>query len=291
LYKISIYVKDAKGNVSLPRETTVFQSVGPDVYEEDDTLAMARVILLKDAEAQTHNFDTAGDQDWVKFYANAGYNYEIRASDFAPAECDPRIVLYDRNASTVLGSTQGSVPLTWTCPAGASGIYYSKVYESLGRQGAGTAYDLAIYQTDAGLPGQLMGVVVDGGGVGVGDAIVRSATMNIGTLSLDSGFYMMVLPSGTHTMEITAAGFAPLVEAGVVIQSSNTRYQGFVMTAGGIPGDTDGDGDVDAKDLADLAGEFGRTGCGSPDPCDFDLNDDGRVDREDLALFLQDFGF
>jgi sugar lactone lactonase YvrE len=302
LYKISIYVRDANGNVSLPRETTVFQSMGTDVYEEDDAPAMARVIIVpfcsKDEEAppcegegQTHNFDSEGDQDWVKFYANAGYTYEIRASDFAPTQCDPRIVLYDRNASTVLGWTQGDVPLTWTCPAGGSGIYYVKVYESSGRNGAGTGYDLSVYHTDAGLPGQLMGMVVEGSGSGVGEAVVKSTTTNIGTLSLDSGFYMMVLPSGTHNMEVAASGYQTLAEPGVVIQSSNTRYQGFIMTASGIPGDRDGDGDVDAKDLADLATEFGRTGCGSPDPCDFDLNSDGRVDGADLILFLQKFGW
>lgn len=289
LYKISIYVKDVKGNVSLPKETTVFQSFGPDVYEEDDTAIEARVIIPKDAEAQTHNFDDAGDQDWVKFYGNAGYHYEMRATDFDDAQCDPRIVLYDQNASVVLGSTQGDVPLTWTCPAG--GVYYVKVYEYLSRQGGGTHYDLAVYHTDAGLPGQLMGVVVDEGGAGVGEAVVRSATMNISALSLDSGFYMMVLPSGTHSMEVSAAGFEPLVEPGVVIQSSNTKYQGFVMADGGIPGDTDGDGDVDGDDLADLAEELGRMDCDNPDPCGFDLNDDGKVGTEDLQLFLQNFGF
>ena len=52
------------------------------------------------------------------------------------------------------------------------------------------------------------------------------------------------------------------------------------------PGDTDGDGDVDLTDLANVLGNFGRNGVGLVG----DLNGDGTVDLTDLAVVLAEFG-
>jgi parallel beta-helix repeat protein len=55
-------------------------------------------------------------------------------------------------------------------------------------------------------------------------------------------------------------------------------------------GDFDSDGDVDGADLALFATEFGRTDCGSGEPCVGDYDGDTVVDRCDLAVFTACFG-
>jgi hypothetical protein len=57
------------------------------------------------------------------------------------------------------------------------------------------------------------------------------------------------------------------------------------VTAGscGIPGDLDGDGDVDGGDLATLLNAWGGGG-----PAD--INGDGTVDAADMAVLLNNYG-
>ena len=53
----------------------------------------------------------------------------------------------------------------------------------------------------------------------------------------------------------------------------------------GVPGDLDGDGDVDLTDLSILLGEFGCTS-----GCTADIDGDGDVDLTDLSILLSNFG-
>ena len=53
-----------------------------------------------------------------------------------------------------------------------------------------------------------------------------------------------------------------------------------------IPGDLDGDGDVDLTDLAELLSSYGCTGGG----CVGDLDGDGDTDLADLSLLLASYG-
>lgn len=52
----------------------------------------------------------------------------------------------------------------------------------------------------------------------------------------------------------------------------------------------DCDSDVDGSDLAVFASDFGRTDCGTGEPCEGDFDSDGDVDGSDLAVFAADFG-
>lgn len=56
----------------------------------------------------------------------------------------------------------------------------------------------------------------------------------------------------------------------------------------GIPGDIDGDGDVDGADLGQLLGEWGQ--CSDCDDCPSDLDDDCDVDGGDLGVLLASWG-
>ena len=55
-----------------------------------------------------------------------------------------------------------------------------------------------------------------------------------------------------------------------------------------IVGDLDGDGDVDAADLAQLLGNWGL--CPDPKDCPADLDGDGQVNAFDLAILLGSWG-
>ncbi len=70
------------------------------------------------------------------------------------------------------------------------------------------------------------------------------------------------------------------------------RVDGFMIevTCDPVPGDTDGDGDVDQSDLGSLLSAYGST-VGDPDynpAADFD--EDGDVDQSDLGTLLSNYG-
>jgi hypothetical protein len=68
----------------------------------------------------------------------------------------------------------------------------------------------------------------------------------------------------------------------------------WTAPAKGVPGDLDGDGDVDLADFAVLAQCFGgslQPPAGScPPGADADLDGDGDVDTSDFAIMAQNFG-
>ena len=67
-YRVSIYAQDADGLESDSKDTFVYQSYGPDCYEDDDTYEQANSIIVGDGTPQRHNFYSTGDEDWVTFY-------------------------------------------------------------------------------------------------------------------------------------------------------------------------------------------------------------------------------
>ena len=75
-----------------------------------------------------------------------------------------------------------------------------------------------------------------------------------------------------------------LVNNGSVDQPEN-----LILIGSGIPGDLDGDGDVDLSDLAQLLSNYGITGGATYQQGD--LDGDGDVDLSDLAALLANYGF
>jgi hypothetical protein len=73
----------------------------------------------------------------------------------------------------------------------------------------------------------------------------------------------------------------------VTVAPGTTGYVSAGVTAP-IPGDLDGDGDVDLSDLAQLLGNYGMTGGAEYE--DGDLDGDGDVDLSDLAALLGNYG-
>jgi len=110
-----------------------------DVYEPDDTCALARDIPT-DGTRQTHLFCWAGDQDWVKFLVRSGISYLIVA-DNPGLDAEPILALHDTcQAEPPLGYGQ---QISWTAPT--DGVYYVQVMNHDPEvYGPATHYDLRV---------------------------------------------------------------------------------------------------------------------------------------------------
>jgi len=101
--------------------------------------------------------------------------------------------------------------------------------------GLGTGYDLNIYHPLIGIPGWgtpgwLTGGVLDSLGESIGNAIIRSSIGNLTTMSNDDGSYLIVLPSGTHTISVDASGYEMQILSDVEILAGNYINLNFIMT-------------------------------------------------------------
>ena len=143
---------DSAGVVGEPDEDDNIYSTGTDIciattdaYEGDDNAGTASIISL--AQSQTHNFDSLGDQDWIKFDAQVGMTYTLRTSGLGTS-ADTYLYLYDTDAATLLasnddyGGTLASL-IEWVAPA--DGTYYILVQHwnpNVG--GCGTRYSFTL---------------------------------------------------------------------------------------------------------------------------------------------------
>lgn len=127
-YGFRIRATDKAGNAeafptSAGATTTISATCQPDVFDAsspgDNTAANATLLELK--TPQEHNFCPSGDEDWVRFSAQAGESYLIQARSLAGGAA-ANLAVTDAPGSTVLVS--GAVPglgqsafLMFTAPA------------------------------------------------------------------------------------------------------------------------------------------------------------------------------
>jgi hypothetical protein len=256
-YDISIYAIDQDSNISAPSTTTVSQTIGPDAYEDDNTIEKASVIILNDEKPQTHNFHAAGDVDWVKFYAINGQIYEIKADNLGP-NADVVLELYKAgNMTTNLIAGLGDIGrpgqnelASWTAPQ--TGIYYLKVRQvDSGPYGEGTQYDLRVYRPAAVDIGTIRGIISSDYDL----ARITSATIQAGlgsALSADGSFILKV-EAGTVNFSVNADGYNPIVRDVVVQAGQETPVNVSMVSLGS------------AYTVTATAGENGAISC-TPNP-------------------------
>ncbi|MBC7233442.1 MAG: peptidoglycan DD-metalloendopeptidase family protein [Chloroflexi bacterium] len=133
---------DNVNNISAGTEVCIASG---DAYEQDNTPATARFIAI--GQTQRHNLHAPGDQDWVKFTAQAGGTYSIRTLNLDIA-ADTYLYLYDTDGTTLLaanddyGGTLAS-EIEWT--ASVTGTYYLLVrHWNPNVSGCGTSYDVEV---------------------------------------------------------------------------------------------------------------------------------------------------
>ncbi len=116
----------------------------PDAHESDDSAETAKSIGV--GQTQTHNFDSPGDRDWIKFSAEAGKTYTLHTSNLG-SSADTYLYLYDTDGTTLLAANDDSggtlaSQIDWTAPA--TGLYYLAVQHwNPNAGGCGTSYTLS----------------------------------------------------------------------------------------------------------------------------------------------------
>ncbi|MFO7632929.1 MAG: fibronectin type III domain-containing protein [Caldilinea sp.] len=119
--------------------------VNPDAFENDDLCSRAENIAT-DGAPQRRTFHYEGDQDWVRFTAQANKSYVIEVTGVG-SRADPVIFLYDTCGSAP-GSFESnafgnSVRLVWN--ATRNGAYYIQLRQfDPAAFGANTEYDLRV---------------------------------------------------------------------------------------------------------------------------------------------------
>ena len=90
---------------------------------------------------------------------------------------------------------------------------------------------------------------------------------------------------GDYTLKVTKDGHLSYAKLTLTVGSSNIDFGEVTL----IPGDINGDGQIDGRDFTILSEDFGRSGQGIANPL-ADLNGDEQVDGRDFTLLSEGFG-
>lgn len=271
---------------------------GPDAFEQDNSYQSASQITVDAVEAQHHNFHDAADADWVVFYAVSGKSYEIKIEN-AGANCDAELKLYGPDGTTQLrqsvsGFFGENELISWSCPA--DGAYFVKVYPypsaypgyTPPQNGIGTQYDLKIFVPAAGLPGWLVGRILDALGSPIANALVQSSIGGASTTTYPNGYYILVLPSGSHTLTVSASGYTTATRPGVEVLSENQAYRDVTLSPPPTPGDINGVGGVGLDDaILSLKIGAGLNTSGQTIDMGAEIGGDGKIGLPEAVYVLQ----
>jgi|GEM_PF-2788388 len=204
-------------------------AISPDAYEDDDSQNQAKLILINESTGpQHHNFDSADDADWVKFYGAAGKTYLIRASN-PGADCNAAFELYSSSGQPIQINTDPLTPYTvnnarkgieesfqWICPA--NGFYFLKAYFAVPQNFSGdkTNYDLSVEdRTAPDLDGWISGLVQKASDhtTPIAGANVQVSSSNVNTTYITDqyGWYRSnSLGAGVYSLTVTANAYKPV---------------------------------------------------------------------------------
>ncbi|MFW6155547.1 MAG: right-handed parallel beta-helix repeat-containing protein [Planctomycetota bacterium] len=126
-------------------------------------------------------------------------------------------------------------------------------------------------------------VYLDGAGSTSTADPITGYTWRMGeTFAASGATAMTVLPLGVHTLTLTASTAAGWQDSDEVVITVREPLPA-------VPGDCDGDDDVDLDDFVILKGNFGRTGV-TAGAAEGDLDEDGDVDLDDFVILKANFG-
>lgn len=121
----------------------------------------------------------------------------------------------------------------------------------------------------------------------------RDSTDTWGTTSTDAQIATRTPGDGgasQHVINGTADEIAVWLGRQLTVAESISLYQAAANPTAGIPGDFDGDGDVDIVDFGTFGNNFGMTGLPLDPPTPGDFEPDGDVDIVDFGTFGANFG-
>ena len=208
-----IHANDTDGNLSSPEKISVCQSVGPDIYEPDDSRNQADFIGTNENTLQHRSLHTAKDEDWISFYGLAEENYELW---FSNTEEDLYVELYDNHGESLNSRKIPSNPnpdagiWSWKCEH--EGAYYIRIIHAATESFDNcTSYHLEFTQPTAFLEGLTVTVTdaVSGEPVEAAEVTISENSEPFIYLSGVDYWWIMHEP-GEFELEIKAPGYAPL---------------------------------------------------------------------------------
>ncbi len=170
-------------------------SYAEDSYEPDNNLVKSNKIIIYN-NYQFHDFHSPDDQDWVKFYAFEGENYNIRALN--DGNSNIVLELYNETGDllqeqdTPLESLADETLVFTECPA--DGIYFVKtrLYDNSTFTG-NNAYRIKAYLPIGPSPGTIYGVARSAiTGQPVGEAIVKTDRKRADITSAEDGSFRLL---------------------------------------------------------------------------------------------------
>ena len=192
-YQITITAMDCMGNISTPLTTTVVQTIGPDVFEEDDTIDQSTVIVINSRYAQRHTFHDAGDEDWTKFYAVTGKPYKFSVSNMENS-AKPVLALYGADkqkiySREIYSEFNGQAGISSSLIKKEGICYIQLTNKSTDVFGNNTGFDFRLSYTEGSFIGEIAGRVTDQHGNNVKDAIIQ----------INQGIHFLSFPDGSYS--------------------------------------------------------------------------------------------
>ena len=226
-YQIVIIALDCIGNKSAPLTTTVVQTIGPDVFEEDDTIEQSKVIIINSKYAQRHTFHDAGDEDWIKFYGIPGKPYKLRVINL-DVNAKPVMEFYGPNKQRKFGvdiydELKGQIELS-ASDIDEEGMHYIKLTNKSEEVfGKNTGFDFRLSYTGGPLPGTVFGVVTDNYGNPLEGVIVQT-DQNVSAPSFSNGYYMFGHNDGKYIISASKPCYIETSDEIDISQLSTTNH-------------------------------------------------------------------
>ena len=190
-----------------------------DIFEPDDSVEQANIIVIDDNKRQQHTLHSREDEDWFKFYARSKNSYEITINPVG-SHIDVAFELYESDGITLIKEVNKLFKgkkefLKWSPPS--DGIYYVKVSDTAPESEncrLNIQYQLQVSRGIALEPGQVQGIVTDvrSGKPLEGAIVYTNCNDNDTSISFEDGNYRLIhnCPSGLYELTIEAIGYRSL---------------------------------------------------------------------------------